>query len=86
LLKTLKYFIQFQTLNFANSTHHFFELVRFDFVIDEFLNIYLMEVNMSPNLTPNFGHLEHNAVIYEQLIYNTLKLIGASNYFEMTAG
>jgi hypothetical protein len=78
--------ISFQTLEFSNSTHHFFELVRFDFVMDKSLNLFLMEVNMSPNLTPMHGHPEHNSVIYEQLIYNTLKLIGAGSYFEMMEG
>ena len=29
----------------------FFEMVRFDFVLDAKMNIYLMEVNMSPNLS-----------------------------------
>ncbi|CAN7986366.1 unnamed protein product, partial [Ixodes hexagonus] len=29
---------------------NFFELVRFDFVVDEDLNVFLMEANMSPNL------------------------------------
>ena len=29
----------------------FFEMVRFDFVLDSKLNVYLMEVNMSPNLS-----------------------------------
>jgi tubulin monoglycylase TTLL15 len=54
--------------------------------MDESLNLFLMEVNMSPNLTPMHGHPEHNSVIYEQLIYNTLKLIGAGSYFEMMEG
>ena len=29
----------------------FFELVRFDFLLDSKMNIHLMEVNMSPNLS-----------------------------------
>jgi tubulin monoglycylase TTLL15 len=37
---------------------HFFELFRFDFVFDDKLNPFLMEVNMSPNLSPSaHGHL-----------------------------
>lgn len=32
---------------------HFFELFRFDFVFDDKLNPFLMEVNMSPNLSPS---------------------------------
>ena len=41
-----------------------------------------MEVNMSPNLTPAADVYEENAVIYEQLIYNTVQMIGGSSYFE----
>ena len=29
----------------------FFELVRFDFLLDSKMNVHLMEVNMSPNLS-----------------------------------
>ena len=34
------------------SLRNFFEMVRIDFLFDEKLNIYLMEVNLSPNLYP----------------------------------
>ncbi|KAL7052544.1 hypothetical protein ACKWTF_004904 [Chironomus riparius] len=64
------------------STHHFFELVRFDFIFDENLTPYVMEVNMSPNLTPAHKRYEINAIIYEQLIYNTVKMVGGGSYFE----
>ena len=40
----------------------FFELVRFDFIIDQYLKVWLMEVNMSPNL--NSGHFAQNAALY----------------------
>lgn len=41
-----------------------------------------MEVNMSPNLTPAHKRYELNAIIYEQLIYNTVKMVGGGSYFE----
>lgn len=55
----------------------FFELVRFDFVLDENMNVYAMEVNMSPNLSS--GHFTGNARLYRQVIYNTLSLVGISS-------
>ena len=72
--------LQIEGLNF--STHHFFELVRFDFIFDENLEPYVMEVNMSPNLTPAAEMYEENTIIYEQLIYNTVNMIGGGSYFE----
>lgn len=36
-----------------NKSRQFFELFRFDFVFDDKLNPFLMEVNMSPNLSPS---------------------------------
>jgi len=58
------------------GTKSFFEMVRFDFVVDNQLNVYLMEVNMSPNLSS--AHFQPNAVMYEQVIMNTLSLVGLS--------
>ncbi|KAK3093406.1 hypothetical protein FSP39_015196 [Pinctada imbricata] len=58
------------------STRNFFEMVRFDFVLDEELNVYLMEVNMSPNLSS--GHFEGNTLLYEQVVFNLLSLVGVS--------
>lgn len=52
----------------------FFEMVRFDFVIDEDLNVYLMEANMSPNLSS--AHFPANAALYEEVVGSLLKLVG----------
>merc|ERR1711972_420099 len=52
----------------------FFEMVRFDFVIDEDLNVYLMEANMSPNLSS--AHFPANALLYEQVVHSVLRLVG----------
>jgi len=45
----------------------FFEMVRFDFVIDSKMNVFLMEVNMSPNLSSK--HFAANRLLYEQVGY-----------------
>lgn len=66
-----------------NSSHHFFELVRFDFILDEALNVYLMEVNASPNLTPMFKKFENNSASNEQLVLEVVKLVGASNELDL---
>ena len=53
----------------------FFEMVRFDFVIDDELNVYLMEANMSPNLSSQ--HFSANAGLYEEVVDALLRLVGA---------
>jgi len=52
----------------------FFEMVRFDFVIDDQLNVYLMEANMSPNLSS--AHFAANAALYEEVVDALLRLVG----------
>jgi tubulin monoglycylase TTLL15 len=64
------------------STHHFFETVRFDMILDQQLNPYIMEVNMSPNLTPAKDKYEENGKIYEQMIYSVVKMIGGASKYE----
>ena len=44
----------------------FFEMVRFDFIIDDKKKVWLMEINMSPNLSS--GHFEANAVLYRKVV------------------
>ncbi|GFG31355.1 hypothetical protein Cfor_12923 [Coptotermes formosanus] len=56
------------------SKRNFFEMVRFDFVVDEDLNVYIMEANMSPNLSSQ--HFPPNRVLYEQVLFNMLSLVG----------
>ncbi|XP_021934388.1 tubulin polyglutamylase TTLL6 isoform X2 [Zootermopsis nevadensis] len=56
------------------SKRNFFEMVRFDFVVDEDLNVYIMEANMSPNLSSQ--HFPPNSMLYEQVLFNTLSLVG----------
>ncbi|XP_034238966.1 probable tubulin polyglutamylase ttll-15 isoform X3 [Thrips palmi] len=52
----------------------YFEMVRFDFVIDEDLNVFIMEANMSPNLSSQ--HFPPNSILYEQVLFNLLSLVG----------
>lgn len=52
----------------------FFEMVRFDFVLDSKLNLFLMEANMSPNLSSK--HFALNRRLYEQVVYSLLRLTG----------
>uniref|UniRef100_A0A7E4ZVL4 Tubulin polyglutamylase TTLL6 n=1 Tax=Panagrellus redivivus TaxID=6233 RepID=A0A7E4ZVL4_PANRE len=52
----------------------YFELSRFDFVVDTNLKVYLMEANMSPNLSS--GHFAQNKALYEQVIFNIFSMLG----------
>jgi len=65
--------------NYATK-HNFFELVRVDFVIDESGKVWLMEINMSPNLSSNSHAI--NALLYQQVIYNTLALVGIASHID----
>uniref|UniRef100_UPI00398F514B probable tubulin polyglutamylase ttll-15 isoform X1 n=2 Tax=Pristiophorus japonicus TaxID=55135 RepID=UPI00398F514B len=58
------------------STRNFFELIRCDFVVDEDMKVYLMEVNMSPNLSSKHAPLNKN--IYQQVVFSTLNLVGVA--------
>ncbi|CAJ0589894.1 unnamed protein product [Cylicocyclus nassatus] len=61
------------------SKANFFELSRFDFVVDEDLNVFLMEANMSPNLSS--GHFAQNQILYEQVLFNIFSLVGIASAF-----
>ena len=52
----------------------FFEMVRFDFVVGSNMQLYLMEANMSPNLSSK--HFALNRRLYEQVVYSLLRLSG----------
>ncbi|KAF5308155.1 hypothetical protein FQR65_LT06335 [Abscondita terminalis] len=60
-----------------SSTRNFFELMRFDFVVNEDLEVFLMEANMSPNLSS--AHFPPNRLLFEQVIFNVLGLVGVSD-------
>lgn len=59
------------------SKHNFFEMMRFDLVVDNNLRVYLMEANMSPNLSS--AHFTPNQLLYEQVIYNFMRLVGVGS-------
>jgi tubulin monoglycylase TTLL15 len=65
------------------DTHHYFEFVRFDFIMEENFKLYLMEINMSPNITPNSKRFEKNAIKREKMIFEAVNLIGAGNRFDL---
>ncbi|XP_037943191.1 probable tubulin polyglutamylase ttll-15 [Teleopsis dalmanni] len=56
------------------KTQNFFELMRFDLIIDKDLKVILMEANMSPNLSS--AHFKPNSLLYEQILYSALNLVG----------
>lgn len=64
-----------------SSVSQFFEMVRFDFVLDEQMNVYLMEANMSPNLSS--AHFAQNGPLFDHVIYNVLSLVGMVNRFHV---
>ena len=49
-------------------------MVRFDFTLDEDLNVFLMEANMSPNLAS--AKYPPNKQIYEPVLYSLFHLTG----------
>lgn len=59
------------------KTQNFFELMRFDLIIDDTLKVHLMEANMSPNLSS--AHFKPNSLLYEQILYSTLNLVGVGS-------
>lgn len=61
-----------------NYKQNFFEMARFDLIVDANLKVYLMEANMSPNLSS--AHFKQNFILYEQVLYNVLNLVGVGHY------
>ena len=51
-------------------------MVRFDFVLTKNLKVYLLEVNMSPNLSS--GHFAPNKQLYEGVVFGLLNLVGVA--------
>lgn len=52
-------------------------MMRFDLIIDDDLRVYLMEANMSPNLSS--AHFLQNTLLYEQVIFNLFSLVGVAS-------
>lgn len=51
-------------------------------MVDDNMKVYVMEVNMSPNMTPAEKRFENNSLIYEPMIYSTVQMIGGGSYHE----
>ncbi|XP_050438354.1 probable tubulin polyglutamylase ttll-15 isoform X2 [Adelges cooleyi] len=63
--------------NYESKTN-FFEMARFDFVVDDNLKVYIMEVNMSPNLSS--AHYPQNRLLYEQVLFNLFAIVGLTHF------
>ncbi|CAH0686400.1 unnamed protein product [Spodoptera exigua] len=59
-----------------SSPENFFEMMRFDLIVDENLKVYLLEANMGPNLSSK--HFPPNQLLYEQVLYNLFSLTGVA--------
>ena len=77
------YLLYSQSINLFKSKKNFFELLRFDFLMDENQNLYLMEINMSPNITPTEQKYEKNAKIREKMVYDVVSLAGVGSEFDL---
>lgn len=66
----------FQLKNYRHK-RNFFEMMRFDLIVDDNLRVYLMEANMSPNLSS--AHFLQNQLLYEQVIYSLMNLVGVGS-------
>lgn len=81
IIRTL-YLRKQSALMSAGAKHNlknFFEMVRFDFMVDENMKLYLMEVNMSPNMATGRGHFKGNKRLYEHVLYNMLRVVGIAS-------
>lgn len=52
-------------------------MMRFDLVLDEDFKVYLLEANMSPNLSS--AHFPPNQLLYEQVLYSLFSITGVGN-------
>lgn len=57
-----------------SNRQNFFELVRFDFLLDKSANLFVMEVNMSPNLYAG-ADLRKSSDTYENTVENVLNIL-----------
>ncbi|XP_043485453.1 probable tubulin polyglutamylase ttll-15 [Polistes fuscatus] len=64
------------------NRRNYFELVRFDFIIDKDMKVHVMEANMSPNLSS--AHYPPNQLLYEQVLFNLFSLIGINPRVKQT--
>jgi tubulin monoglycylase TTLL15 len=72
------YSILFQTKQY-NFKYSFFELYRFDFMLDAEANLYLIEINQSPNVNPS-EKLWRDQRMFESLLFDVFTLLGIGRY------
>lgn len=58
-------------------------MIRVDFVVDDNFKVYLMEANSGPNLSS--VSFPRSQILYEQLIYNYLSLVGIGSRIDRTS-
>ncbi|CAB3388462.1 Hypothetical predicted protein [Cloeon dipterum] len=71
----------FYSAKYYQNIRNFFELYRFDYIMDEDYKLYALEANMSPNLSS--AKNPRNAIIYEQVLNNLFKLVGLEAYVNL---
>ncbi|XP_065345880.1 probable tubulin polyglutamylase ttll-15 [Cloeon dipterum] len=59
------------------NTRNFFELLRFDFLIDEDFKVHAIEADPSPSL---FGRFKQDEIKFEQILNSLFSLVGLSSY------
>ncbi|KAL7010901.1 hypothetical protein ACKWTF_014001 [Chironomus riparius] len=64
----------------GTSKHNHFELIRFDMILDNNLDLHLIEINQHPNLYPSANFIQ-NKFLYENLIFNLFNLIGVGTSY-----
>ena len=77
--------INFQTAKMYKTWHNFFDMIRIDFLIDENFEPHLSEANMSPAAPPGSSIFEqwNHQTSYEQVIYNTVNLVGGGSFLDL---
>lgn len=73
-----------QDTNTKFGKENFFEILRFDFYLDENSQLYLSEAVLSPILhrTSDIGMADLGESIYRSVLYNTFNLIGIGSYLK----
>ena len=52
-------------------------------MLDENLEVFVMEINLSPSMTPTKRRYEPMALLSEPIIYSTVQMVGGANYHEI---
>lgn len=73
-----------QDTNAKFGKENFFEILRFDFYLDENAQLYLSEAVLSPPLhgSADIGSADPGKAVYRSVLYNTFNLIGIGSYLK----